>query len=80
MHISRALSLVKVLDSLNHRILHFFCHRIFYNARVKLSLSHCIALLVVTSYSPTVHMSRDIVVMDKDVEFVCNEQIRVEFK
>ena len=35
------------LDSLNHGTLYFFRHRIFHSARVKLSLGHCIALLVV---------------------------------
>ena len=35
------------LDSLNHGTLYFFRHRIFHSALVKLSLGHCIALLVV---------------------------------
>ena len=34
------------LNSLNHGTLYFFRHRIFHSARVKLSLGHCIALLV----------------------------------
>ena len=39
--------ILRWLDSLNHGTLYFFCHRIFHSARVKLSLGHCIALLVV---------------------------------
>ena len=35
------------LDSLKHGTYYFSRHRIFYGARVELSLGHCIALLVV---------------------------------
>ena len=56
------------LDRLDHDTLYFFRHRVFYSARVKLSLGHCIALLVVFVTEkvlfPTVRMFRDIVVME----------------
>ena len=63
-----SLSSLRWLDCVNHDTLCFFCHRIFNSARVKLSLGHCKALLVVFingKVSPAVRVSRDIVFMDK---------------